>query len=97
MFPKGGWISFDAKDSLVKLIWNLLKIKDQGGLWDYYNFTSDSSIWANGDYNLILQFINEDCEQISSLELNIPDHQNAELNLLIVQFNEEFGLIRKYC
>ncbi|MDO6719211.1 hypothetical protein Q4575_07365 [Psychrosphaera sp. 1_MG-2023] len=96
MFPKDGWINFHETTSLVRLIWSSLNLKDQSGLWEYHNFTSDSSYWANGNYNLSLKFSNEDCEKINSIEFNVPDNKNAELNFLIVQFHDDFGLLKKY-
>ena len=74
----------------------MLQIRDRAGLWEYHNFTSDSSFWANGDYNLILQFMNEDYDKIELLELTLLDHKNIELNLFIKQFKMQYGLVSKY-
>ncbi|WP_462151024.1 hypothetical protein [Pseudoalteromonas xiamenensis] len=95
IFPKCHWSDFKDTKEVEKLIWDTLKVTGVGGSWDYHNFTSDSSLWSNGDYSLTLRYMAED--RLQSIELMNPEPRNAELNLLVEIFLKQYGLVSKYC
>lgn len=95
VFPKCHWSDFKDAKEIERLIWNTLKVTDVGGSWDYHNFTSDSSLWCNGDYSLTLRYMDEG--KLQSIELVNPEPRNAELNFLVEIFLKQYGLVSEYC
>ena len=97
LIPGDGWSTFHKTEELQNLIWCTLKNKDGGGIWEYHNFTSNSSLWANGSASLSLQFETESCKKITNLDLTLADPNDEELKLLIIKLELQYGLVSKYC
>lgn len=93
MFPKDGWSNFEESESVSNLIWDTLETRDIGGVWEYYNFTSDISIWSYGIYSLTIQFVKENYDKVQSIQFTNPNLGNAELNQLITILKERYGFI----
>ncbi len=93
MRPKEGWSDFKESEIISDLIWNILQTRDTGGMWEYYNFTSDTSIWSQSIYSLILQCEKEDCNKIQSIQFINPKFGNVELNQLMTILEERYGFI----
>ena len=49
LFPINGWRTFNQGDELKELISNSLGLADDGGIWDYYNFSETSSLWCSSE------------------------------------------------
>jgi len=47
--PIEGWVHFAQGDELVELISSSLDLVENGGIWDYYNFTQTSSLWCSSE------------------------------------------------
>lgn len=94
LHPKYQWSDFKHTKQIEKLIWSTLKVTDIGGSWDYYNFTSDSSVWCNGEYSLTLQYMDE--KKLQCIVVTNPEPRNVELNLLVEIFLKKYGLIIKF-
>ncbi|MCL1063057.1 hypothetical protein MK852_13065 [Shewanella benthica] len=92
--PKGGWSNFYSSDELIKLVWDSLPKSS----WEYYNFTSDSSIWTNGENTVIAKFTNDECIVLEKLEFNIvgDNKYTDELKLLISKLQSNFGVTGMY-
>ena len=92
--PKKGWSNFYSSKELIELIWDSLP----RSTWEYYNFTSDSSIWANGENTVTANFTNEDCTVLDKLEFNIVSDNDLtnELHLLISKLQSSFGVASTY-
>ena len=92
--PKGGWSDFCSSDELIKMVWDSLSRTT----WEYYNFTSKSSIWANDENTVIASFTDDECTVLEKLEFNIVgDNKCAdELNLLISKLQSGFGVTGMY-
>lgn len=43
--PSCGWSKFKSHDDVVEKVFDTLTLRDNGGPWVYYNFTSESSMW----------------------------------------------------
>lgn len=62
--PKAGWKSFKKADAVIELVVDSLALVENGGIWDYYNFTETSSLWCSsetkGTNQLQISFDSED-------------------------------------
>ncbi len=47
--PVSGWSQFEYSDDVVELIAQSMELVDNGGIWQYYNFTEDSSVWCSNE------------------------------------------------
>jgi hypothetical protein len=92
--PKGDWSDFCSSKELIKLVWDSLP----RSTWEYYNFTSDSSIWANGQNTVTANFTDNECTVLEKLEFNITgdDEHTSELQLLISKLQSNFGAASTY-
>ena len=75
LIPSCGWLKFESHDDVTNKIWDTLKLRDNGGSWVYYNFTSVSSIWD-------LDTENKNCLSVIYEEDNSPDSDET-LNMPI--------------
>jgi hypothetical protein len=89
--PKEGWPDFSSSKELIELLWDSLPRSS----WEYYNFTSDSSIWASGENTVIANFSGEECLTFEKLEFNIDGSCGSarELHLLISKLQCYFGVV----
>ena len=82
MAPKQGWQKFTQSDELVELIALSLVLEENKGIWQYYNFTKNSSVWCSDETGATNQlqviFSSEDCEAgIKSLGLELTNNSSA--------------------
>ena len=47
--PIVGWKKFCNADDVVELISNTLRLSENGGIWEYFNFSETSSIWCSNE------------------------------------------------
>jgi len=92
--PKGDWSDFCSSEELIKLVWDSLP----RSTWEYYNFTSDSSIWAHGENTVTANYTDDECTVIEKLEFNIvgDDEHTWELQLLISKLQSNYGVTSTY-
>jgi len=47
--PSTGWSEFNQPDDVVLCISDFLQLAENGGIWEYYNFTETSSVWCSNE------------------------------------------------
>ncbi len=47
--PKTGWKDFHKADDVLEFISSFLRLVENGGIWEYYNFTENSSLWCSNE------------------------------------------------
>ncbi|MCL1091367.1 hypothetical protein L2744_17510 [Shewanella profunda] len=95
-FPQEGWDKFEQHEELIKSIFSSLTLKEQGGVWQYLNFTSFSSIWENEQSAVILEFADEEGTLIERVVLKNPS-ESSELQIFMHTLKESFHLECKDC
>ena len=92
--PKQGWSTFLDSTKVEGVVFEHISIKEHGGRWNYYNFTSNTSIWEL-DKNLItITFDGSEEENICALHIEFDG--NKELEKLIQYYTERFKFVAKY-
>ncbi|TQF70108.1 hypothetical protein [Pseudoalteromonas luteoviolacea] len=94
LLPKQGWSTFLDSAKVEGAVFEHISIKEHGGRWNYYNFTSNTSIWEL-DKNLItITFDGSEEEYICALYVEF--YGNEELERLIQYCTERFEFVAKY-
>lgn len=47
--PQIGWENFLKADDVTEFIAGHLSLAKQGGIWEYYNFAENSSLWCSNE------------------------------------------------
>ena len=73
--PPQGWHQFNHGDDVIELIADSLKLEDCDGIWQYYNFTENSSVWCS-----------DEVEATNQLQITFEsDHSNAMIKSLGIE------------
>ncbi len=80
--PQSGWKNFHRVDEMTEFIAGYLRLTEQGGIWEYYNFTKDSSLWCSNEI-----------EGTNQLQLVFEsDKDDSAIKSLFVEFTNNGGL-----
>lgn len=107
--PLCGWSKFKVHDDLIEKVFSSLTLRDNGGSWVYYSFTSDSSIWeldTESVNNLSILYEEDngaDSDEIKnmpiqSVSVTITPNENKdylELENLVQYLLETYSLAKK--
>ena len=47
--PKEGWGKFARGDEVIELIADHLKLEENQGIWQFYSFADNSSVWCSDE------------------------------------------------
>ena len=85
--PCSGWKNFDQCDEVVEMIATRLKLKENNGIWQYYNFSESSSVWCSCEVSATnqLQITFDTCDdaaKIKSLGIEMTNNSGRHFKQL---------------
>ncbi|TQV89699.1 hypothetical protein [Aliikangiella coralliicola] len=85
--PATGWENFNQCDELLELIATSLRLEENEGIWQYYNFSECCSVWCSCEVSATnqVQITFDNCDanaRIKSLVLEMTNNSGRHFKQL---------------
>ncbi len=90
--PKSGWKKFHQHQELTDFIWQHLTEEVNQKLVDYYNLTSDSSIWDDGKSSISLFFQHNKIIEFTFAYLDSGKNSSTLFKFIMIELKKSFDI-----
>ncbi len=106
LVPEQGWPGFARSSEVEELLLGSLLRVGSGGIWRYYNFTSDTSVWSadsSPDNSLCVGWdcpVSGQASKIQEMTVSLTDDHSehfAQLSEVVRRLISDFGLCSSVC